>query len=219
MATAPTLGAWRAVLSTAGSSVYCRQEDSVDYATNYYLHRSRRKPARRHQVFVRRCERCPFAIRRLGAALDFGFKQDPGRNGAASPSPKLFPSLYCRERRCAVRPKGYFPFPIEGSTPNGEYEVVVIGESYVTLRAALKEIGQALGCRLQGFGDLSVEEVARLTGLSSADAVLATQREYDEPFVVVGDEIALEPPSEGSGGTRATMYARRTVLSLDGVER
>ncbi len=87
-------------------------------------------------------------------------------------------------------PKGYFPFPIDDSTANREYEVVAIGESYGTLRAALKQIGQELGSRLQGFGDLSVEEVARLTGLSSADAVLATQREYDEPFVVVGDEIA-----------------------------
>ncbi|MBI4002836.1 MAG: HAD-IIB family hydrolase [Nitrospira defluvii] len=87
-------------------------------------------------------------------------------------------------------PKGYFPFPIDDSTPNGEYDVVAIGAPYATLRAALKEIGQALGCRLQGFGDLSVEEVAQLTGLSSADALLATRREYDEPFVVVGDEIA-----------------------------
>ena len=87
-------------------------------------------------------------------------------------------------------PKGYFPFPIEHSKPTGEYEVVTIGAAYGTLRGALKDIGQALDCRLQGFGDLSVEEVARLTGLSSADAVLATQREYDEPFVVVGKEIA-----------------------------
>jgi mannosyl-3-phosphoglycerate phosphatase len=75
-------------------------------------------------------------------------------------------------------PKGYFPFPVDDSASKGEYEVVAIGESYDALRAALKEIGQAVGCRLRGFGDLSIEEIARLTGLSSADAVLATQREY-----------------------------------------
>ena len=87
-------------------------------------------------------------------------------------------------------PKGYFPFPIEGATHNGEYEVVVIGEPYDALRAALREIGQELGCRLQGFGDLSIEDIARLTELSVADATLATQREYDEPFVVTEGEIA-----------------------------
>jgi mannosyl-3-phosphoglycerate phosphatase len=87
-------------------------------------------------------------------------------------------------------PKGYFPFPIEGSTANGEYEVVVIGEPYDALRAALMEIGQELGCRLQGFGDLTIEAIARLTELSPADAALATQREYDEPFVVLEGQIA-----------------------------
>ena len=86
-------------------------------------------------------------------------------------------------------PNGYFPFPIDHSVLREEYHVVEIGAPYVRLRAALKEIGEALGCRLQGFGDLSVEEVARLTGLSPADAVLAKQREYDEPFVVVDDAV------------------------------
>lgn len=83
-------------------------------------------------------------------------------------------------------PHGSFPFPLERSAPCGEYEVVEIGTPYARLRAALKEISQELGCRLQGFGDLSLEEVAQLTGLSPADTLLATQREYDEPFVVEG---------------------------------
>jgi mannosyl-3-phosphoglycerate phosphatase len=87
-------------------------------------------------------------------------------------------------------PRGYFPFPLENSTPNGDYDAVAIGTPYASLRAALKEIGRDLDYRLRGFGDMSVEEVARLTGLSPADAFLATQREYDEPFVVDGPAIA-----------------------------
>jgi len=86
-------------------------------------------------------------------------------------------------------PRGYFPFPLENSTPNREYDVVAIGTPYLSLRAALKEIGRDLGYRLQGFGDLSAGEVAQVTGLSSAEALLAIQREYDEPFVVEGSEI------------------------------
>ncbi len=81
-------------------------------------------------------------------------------------------------------PKGYFPFPVERSVLRGEYQVVEIGAPYAGLRLALKEIGQTLNCRLVGFGDLSAEEIARLTGLSPSDALLSKQREYDEPFVM-----------------------------------
>ncbi len=81
-------------------------------------------------------------------------------------------------------PKGYFPFPLEQAAPGGDYEVVEIGTPYVRLRTALKEIGRDLGYRLRGFGDLSLEEVSALTGLSPAETLLATQREYDEPVVV-----------------------------------
>ncbi|MBX3236870.1 MAG: HAD-IIB family hydrolase [Nitrospiraceae bacterium] len=81
-------------------------------------------------------------------------------------------------------PKGYFPFPIEQSVLRGEYQVVEIGSPYAGLRLALKELGQTLNCRLVGFGDLSAEDIARLTGLSVSDALLSKQREYDEPFVM-----------------------------------
>ena len=86
-------------------------------------------------------------------------------------------------------PKGYFPFDIDAATPAGNYDVLALGTPYPRLRAALKEIGRELGYRLQGLGDCSIEEVVRLTGLSTAEACLAAQREFDEPFVVEGKEI------------------------------
>jgi mannosyl-3-phosphoglycerate phosphatase family protein len=42
------------------------------------------------------------------------------------------------------------------------------------------------GAQVRGFGDMTVEEVATLTGLSSEDAALAKQRDFDEPFVFDG---------------------------------
>ena len=84
-------------------------------------------------------------------------------------------------------PKGYFPFPLEQATASGGYDMVEIGIPYAKLRTALTDIGRELGCRLKGFGDLSLDAVSELTGLSSADAKLATQREYDEPFVMEGN--------------------------------
>jgi mannosyl-3-phosphoglycerate phosphatase len=87
-------------------------------------------------------------------------------------------------------PKGSFPFPLEGATANGEYEVVAIGTPYAKLREALNAIRQELGCRLQGFGDLSPSEISHLTGLSPEETLHALHREYDEPFVVEGNGVA-----------------------------
>jgi mannosyl-3-phosphoglycerate phosphatase len=41
---------------------------------------------------------------------------------------------------------------------------------------------EGLPGRLRGFSDLTIEEVARLTGLSLEEAARAKKREYDEPF-------------------------------------
>lgn len=99
-------------------------------------------------------------------------------------------------------PRGTFPFAVEQAFLHDGYQVVEIGTAYAALRTALSRTQEALGCRVRGFGDLSVEEVAHLTGLSVADAVLATQREYDEPFVIEGDGVSwnrLEAAVERQG--------------------
>ena len=107
-------------------------------------------------------------------------------------------------------PHGSFPFPLEQSAPCGAYQVVQIGTSYDRLRTALKEISRELGCRLQGFGDFSLEEVAQRTGLSPAEAFLATQREYDEPFVVEGNCVRWQHLLEAAEtrGLRCTRGGR-----------
>lgn len=86
-------------------------------------------------------------------------------------------------------PNGEFPFSLEQARPNGAYLALQLGTPYTQLRAALKEIRRELDCELRGFGDLTLEEVAQLTEMSAADARLAMQREYDEPFVMVGDGL------------------------------
>jgi mannosyl-3-phosphoglycerate phosphatase len=90
-------------------------------------------------------------------------------------------------------PNGTFPFPLEQTTPSRAYQVLQLGTPYTQLRAALKEIRQELGCELRGFGDMTLEEVAQLTGMLSGDAQLAMQREYDEPFIIDdGESIAWQ---------------------------
>lgn len=92
-------------------------------------------------------------------------------------------------------PKGYFPFPLEWATVRGSYQVIELGTSYTTLRGILKEIAQQVPSVIRGFGDLSAGDIASLTGLSPSEAMLAKQREYDEPFWVEGTQDSFQEVS------------------------
>ncbi|MDQ6735079.1 MAG: HAD-IIB family hydrolase, partial [Nitrospirota bacterium] len=86
-------------------------------------------------------------------------------------------------------PPSFFPTSPAGAMSRDGYEVIRLGTPYSTLRAALKEIAAALNIEIQGFGDLSIEQVAKLTGLTHDEAMLAKQREYDEPIVLINDAL------------------------------
>lgn len=89
-------------------------------------------------------------------------------------------------------PKGLFVFPLDGATLRGPYQIVEIGSPYARLRTALKELEQETGVSVRGFGDMSPDEIAELSGLSLGQATLAKQREYDEPFLVIGGDNHLD---------------------------
>jgi len=81
-------------------------------------------------------------------------------------------------------PEGYFPDVPEHSVQRNDYHIIELGISYPTLREGLRTIEQKLGIRLKGFGDMSLDEVVAITGLSPIQAMAAQKREYDEPFLV-----------------------------------
>lgn len=89
-------------------------------------------------------------------------------------------------------PDGYFPFPVEGEARNG-YRVIHLGTPYTEIRRVFVRLRQELQIGVRGFGDMTPEEVASLTGLAKDEAILAMQREYCEPFVFpdVPDERLL----------------------------
>lgn len=80
-------------------------------------------------------------------------------------------------------PRDTCPFALPEGEDDGPYRVVALGVIYVMARAGLKAIAQELGRPLKGFGDLSVEQVQQLTGLSADDAHQAKMREFTEPFL------------------------------------
>lgn len=80
-------------------------------------------------------------------------------------------------------PKDYFPFLHAFTRATGQYRVVEFGVSYTKLTASLRELQLITGRRLRGFAEMSVKELAGLTGLPLEGARRAKVRRYDEPFV------------------------------------
>ncbi len=89
-------------------------------------------------------------------------------------------------------PRGLFDFPLERVRTKSSYDVIELGLPYYMLRDVLKQVEDAVETPLRGFGDLSVEEIMSITGLSHDDAVLAKQREYDEPYLLEGPPALIE---------------------------
>ncbi|MEQ1792399.1 MAG: HAD hydrolase family protein, partial [Nitrospiraceae bacterium] len=89
-------------------------------------------------------------------------------------------------------PHGLFDFPLERMRTKSPYQVIELGLPYHMLRDVLKQIEDAIETPLQGFGDLSVEAIMQATGLPYADAILAKQREYDEPYLLQGPQTLIE---------------------------
>ncbi len=107
-------------------------------------------------------------------------------------------------------PEGYFPFEVEGRSIDG-YRVIVLGSPYEEVRRALKEIAASVGAEIKGFGEMTVKEVAELTGLPEEEAALCMERDFVEPFVCTKDgrilnEVLKEIERRGLKWTRGRFY-------------
>jgi mannosyl-3-phosphoglycerate phosphatase len=80
-------------------------------------------------------------------------------------------------------PRGYFRQEPPDARKSGKYLVIELGTPYKKLREALSSM-QKRGLKVRGFGDMSVFEIRRLSGLPLRQAYLSRKREYDEPFVL-----------------------------------
>lgn len=91
-------------------------------------------------------------------------------------------------------PRGYFPADTGLSgfmvIAEADCQVIRLGMEYAELRRAMEEL-RGEGFEVKGFGDMSVEEVSRLTGLSLEEATASKKRNFDEPFLFRGDRVQL----------------------------
>jgi len=87
-------------------------------------------------------------------------------------------------------PQGYFTVPVEAEEAHG-YRLILLGTPYAEIRKQFVRLREQLHAKVRGFADMSIAEVAALTGLAEEEAALARQRDFDEAFVFEG------PPDEG----------------------
>jgi mannosyl-3-phosphoglycerate phosphatase len=83
---------------------------------------------------------------------------------------------------------GGLEWPENLEPANGE---TIQSPDYASIRKLLDGLPGRLRATVNGFGDMSDEEVARVTGLPITGARLARQREHSEPFVFTGSSTQL----------------------------
>ncbi|MGE5892637.1 MAG: HAD-IIB family hydrolase [bacterium] len=86
-------------------------------------------------------------------------------------------------------PQTYFDFSVDSSRhpvlqENG-YRTIMLGAPYAELRKAIQELREE-GFPVRGFGDISIEELCGIASLSSEEAAMAKERDFDEPFLYDG---------------------------------
>lgn len=86
-------------------------------------------------------------------------------------------------------PKDYFHLHFNYDKATKDYLVIELGIPHQEVRRKIKKIvEEETGCRFIGFDDMSVEEIARETGLSLVSAEFAKQREYSATIKIEGDK-------------------------------
>jgi mannosyl-3-phosphoglycerate synthase len=99
-------------------------------------------------------------------------------------------------------PKNYFKLPFSYDKIVSDYMVIEFGIAYQELRHKLKgaletayhqiEASNLGELAVNSFGDMTVEEVAKETGLGLKMAALARQREYSETLTIKGSKKAVD---------------------------
>lgn len=85
-------------------------------------------------------------------------------------------------------PKNYFSNDFNYHREVDVYKVIDLGTSSEVLASTLRSISDETGIQLKGFSDMTVGEIAELTGLDEETAKLAMVREHSEPFIIAEDE-------------------------------
>jgi mannosyl-3-phosphoglycerate phosphatase len=114
-------------------------------------------------------------------------------------------------------PAGYRGFRIPGAIERGNHALILLGKPYAEIRRFVEDRKARFSIR--GAGDLGLEELVDLTGLSLEQARLAKQREFSEPFLLAdGDQLTAlleEAVAEGLMITRGGRFHHLIGIGQD----
>jgi len=86
-------------------------------------------------------------------------------------------------------PDNYFQTNYEFSRHTIGYNIIELGVSYEVIREKLTSVKHQTHSEIMGFGDMTIDELAKDAGLPLYLAKLAKNRQYSEPFKILsGDE-------------------------------
>jgi mannosyl-3-phosphoglycerate phosphatase len=86
-------------------------------------------------------------------------------------------------------PRDAFHEPPLGASPDKGLWKWSLGVPYSCLVKGIQELRGKLGWAIKGFSDMSTEEISSLTELDHASSRLAALREYDEPFIILEEQL------------------------------
>ena len=104
--------------------------------------------------------------------------------------------------------QNYFHQPQVFTRKADGFQLLELGKPYAEIRKILAEIQSELNLPLKGYGDMTVKEVSKLTGLDSDAAARAMQRDYEETVVT--------PVNDADREQLRQALARRNVFMISG---
>jgi len=99
----------------------------------------------------------------------------------------FIPRDYFKSKNLASASRLRRQIPNSSITDEGDYLVIRLGAAYADLRKTLVELRKK-GFIVRGFGDMTVQEIAETAHMHGAEAELAKERDFDEPFTFEGTE-------------------------------
>ena len=91
-----------------------------------------------------------------------------------------------------IIPKDYFRFPFSFNRIIDDYFVIELSIPYEEVRNKLKSLHDKFEAEVTLFGDLNIEQVAKITGLNLMMAELAKKRAYSETMIIEGNRKQVE---------------------------
>ncbi len=100
---------------------------------------------------------------------------------------------FIMENGCAIAiPKDYFRLPFSFSRVIDDYFIIELGASYDAVRDKLKPVAGRYKDFIRLFGDMTIEEVAKVTCINLLMAGKAKIREYSETMIINGGKEEIE---------------------------